>query len=189
MTGEKTCPACDSQIGESDTTCAQCGVFIGMFDEEVNAIGTPGKESEAQVIDLLETIEKSGESEEITVIEKIISIGKTVPVSGEEFPCPSCGTMLPVSATSCTKCNAQFAEEGVQGFQCPICQTMVDADAEKCPSCGALFVEEEPVEEKETEKDDAKERKKKEGAKGEGEKKPKKKKGETGWSKLMKRKK
>jgi len=143
MTGDKTCPACDSRVAEGDAACPQCGVLLGIFDSDVNAVGIPGNDCEPAVNELFDALDReSGAGSDDTITEKVILIGRAVPVSAEQFICPSCGTALIASATSCPKCGTQFAEEGSAQFQCPICSTMVNADATKCPGCGAEFAEE-----------------------------------------------
>lgn len=199
---DRSCPACDAKINDNDTICSQCGIVLTIFDADINKIGLPGKESESYLTDLLNNIETVDEGSENSLLEDIKMIGKSLPVTIEQFPCPSCGELLPVSAKSCTKCNAQFVEEGATQFQCPICSTMVDANATTCPGCGAEFAEtaeeekkDEQIQEKTKKSDEIKESTEKENIKTEpepkGDKKVRKKKKEdaTSWTRFIKRKK
>jgi len=88
---------------------------------------------------------------EVRVVEAVVPTKEAVKEEEVEmFECPSCKTLLPVSAAVCTKCGVEFVEEEVTQFQCPECSTLVNEDINKCPSCGAVFeVTEEVVEEKE----------------------------------------
>ena len=49
--------------------------------------------------------------------------------------CPDCGVLLPLTATVCANCGAEF------GIFCSHCQEEVPPDAELCPYCGEVLGE------------------------------------------------
>ena len=142
MSEQRLCPACDFKLNEGDSACSQCGVPLGIFDDEMNSVGLPAADGEAQIQKLLQTIDDVQESDIDAVVKTVKGIGLTAPKIEDVFACPSCGATVPASAASCPGCGAQFVEESSSQFQCPECKTMVDGNAEKCPGCGAQFVEE-----------------------------------------------
>lgn len=51
--------------------------------------------------------------------------------------------MVPLDATKCPKCGAEFTTEEV--FECPMCKKLIDIAVNKCPGCGTEFIEEAPA--------------------------------------------
>jgi subtilase family serine protease/ribosomal protein L40E len=60
----------------------------------------------------------------------------------EMAECSVCGASIELTATTCPKCGAEFAEE----VRCPECGIIVPEDATDCPECGTTIVKEEEEE-------------------------------------------
>ena len=204
MMSNKTCPACDSNLLGEESACPNCGVVLSIFVDGESISITEGDIATrvSQIVAIADT------ADELNIAALVIAIGESTGTQSDTFACPACGEILPISATFCIKCNAQFVEADAEQFQCPICSSMVEASATKCPKCGAAFAEAEPDEEtsenpeekekseiEENDEKEDKEQKTKDKKKTEfisdkdKKEKEKKKKGDRGWGNLIKRKK
>jgi subtilase family serine protease/ribosomal protein L40E/predicted small secreted protein len=63
--------------------------------------------------------------------------------------CSECGALIPVAATSCGKCGAEFSDE----IECGECGALMKITDTKCPVCGAAFTKEAEGEEGEEEEE------------------------------------
>ena len=52
--------------------------------------------------------------------------------------CSECGGLIPLDATECPKCGAEFSDE----IECGECGTLMKITDTTCPSCGAVFAKE-----------------------------------------------
>jgi len=116
----ETCPVCESDLSKQIEECPECGVFIDLFDVDVDLNSEIPKRSIEKV---KEMIIEEGEDEEL--IEAI----KEIEFEGEQ--------------------SEEDVEEIVT-FACPICESEVGEDDAECPNCGAIFEVEEEESEEET---------------------------------------
>lgn len=56
--------------------------------------------------------------------------------------CSECGALIPVDATGCPKCGAEFSDE----IECGECGALMKITDTKCPVCGAVFTKEAEAE-------------------------------------------
>jgi subtilase family serine protease/RNA polymerase subunit RPABC4/transcription elongation factor Spt4 len=61
--------------------------------------------------------------------------------------CSECSAKMPMEASICPTCGAEFSDE----MECGECHSMISVDDSTCPNCGAVFIED-------AEKDDKKKR-------------------------------
>ncbi len=61
--------------------------------------------------------------------------------------CSECGALIPVNASACPKCGAEFSDE----VECGECGALMKVTDTKCPVCGAVFAKEGEEEEGEEE--------------------------------------
>ena len=166
-TGIKKCPLCDTEINVDAAECSSCGADLSIFD--IDHDGKPDfdmvKIEDSKSLDeLLDEISKS-ETISSDIVEDLKTIGKNSTkldqdvvesrareaeaakmAEEEQFECPSCNTLLPLSANSCSNCGVEFVDEEAVQFQCPECGTMLDRDVTECSNCGVLFQEEGTME-------------------------------------------
>lgn len=105
-----TCSVCGAKNPPGVQFCESCGV-------ELAPATAKGEEPEIDRLleELVETKpEEAGEAESLDIdkeiVDELLDSLLVEEETGEHFECPLCGTVVPVSATTCPKCGATFAE-------------------------------------------------------------------------------
>ncbi|MBI5001045.1 MAG: hypothetical protein HZB92_05905 [Euryarchaeota archaeon] len=125
----RLCPICEAEVKPTDLTCPSCSTDLTLF-------GMGGDKPAEPAPDVVIV----GGGDKIDNILSNLGSEKKAAQPAQTFQCPDCGTSLPVTASSCSKCGLNF--EGMVA-ECPMCQTRMDIRASKCASCGAEFASEE----------------------------------------------
>src|SRR3989442_2960380 len=105
-----TCSVCGAKNPAGVVFCESCGVELAGGSR---AVAEP--EIDKLLEELVETRpegEAGGESLDIDkeIVDELLDSLLIEEEPAEHFDCPLCGTKLPLSATSCPKCGAAFAE-------------------------------------------------------------------------------
>ncbi|WP_455392626.1 NosD domain-containing protein [[Eubacterium] cellulosolvens] len=115
---EVECPDCGAMVLKGEAECPECGADIEVEELEEEELEQEAEEQAEEPVEdelkdeeLEEDVPEEEEPEEKEPIEEEEDEAKA---DADEFECPDCGAVVPVAASSCPMCGAEFEEdEGV----------------------------------------------------------------------------